>query len=68
MDFDVGDILTLIEWDVKSEVKENTSSRFGTVVSDEDLRSLIEDQVFHQVQHKMGLWCVLDMARAEGGG
>lgn len=45
MDFDVGAILTLMECDVKSEVKENTSSGFGTVVSNEYLRSLKEDQV-----------------------
>ena len=49
MDFDIGDIgdffnLMESECGVKSKGKENTTRRFGPVVSDEDLRNIIEDQ------------------------
>lgn len=45
MDFDCGDIMTLMDCDVqKSEVKKNTASRFGPVVNDDELRNLVEGQ------------------------
>jgi hypothetical protein len=53
VDFDVGDFLTLMdsECGVKSEGKENTTPRFGPVVSDEDLRKIIEDQEIRNTKY-----------------
>lgn len=45
MDFECGDFITLMQCDVqKSEMKEYTASRFGPVVSDDELRNRIEGQ------------------------
>jgi hypothetical protein len=70
MDFDIGDIndiITKMDCEVESEVEEKTSARFGSVVSDEDLRSFIEGQENRNTKYntKWAFNVFEKMARAE---
>ncbi|XP_062578766.1 uncharacterized protein LOC134240716 [Saccostrea cucullata] len=44
MEFDIGDLSSLMETECEVEKELKESTRFGPVVNDEDLKSLVENQ------------------------